>query len=104
MSYLLQITEANRTENQFFTLGGAGFDTEAERQANLATIPAYDHDCDANDRCYMLDILDPDDDFSIVDEREISEATARALLGTDDFEPLREQERMMWDLTRGKFA
>jgi hypothetical protein len=97
MTYLLQITEANHTENQFFTLGGAGFDTEAERQANLATIPAHDHDCAANDRCYMLDILDPEDEFSVVNEFEISEATAHTLLGVEDFEPIRVRERAMWD-------
>jgi hypothetical protein len=97
MTYLLQITEANHTENQFFTLGGAGFDTEAERQANLATIPAFEHDCDAGDRCYILDILDPDDEFSVVDDFEISESTAHRLLGVEDFEPLRAQERALFE-------
>lgn len=96
-TYLLQVTEANHTENQFYTLGGAGFDTESERRENLEGIAAYDHDCDADDKCYILDILDPEDGFSIIDDREISAKTAHELLGVEDFEPLREKERALWD-------
>lgn len=97
MGYLLQITEANHGENEFYMLGGAGFNTEKERQANLATIPRFIHDCAQDDRCYVLDILDPADDFSVIDDFEISAETAHTLLGVDDFEPLREQERKMRD-------
>jgi len=97
--FLLQITEANHDENEFFTLGGAGFDTEAERAANLSRIPRIDpsHSCEdpAVPRCYIVDVLDPDG-FSIVDNIEVSEQTAHELLGVDDFEPLRAGERAMF--------
>lgn len=93
MTYLLQIVEANHDENEFYTLGGAGFRTEAERTANLTTIPVCDHNCDDDNRCYFLDVLDPADDFSVLEELEISEDTAKTLLGVSDLEPVRNQER-----------
>jgi hypothetical protein len=93
--WLLQVTEANHVENEFFTLGGAGFLTKRERTANIATISRDlgDHVCDESDRCYMLDVLDHRDGFSLEDEFEISEATAHVLLGEPDFEPTRQRER-----------
>lgn len=95
--FLLQITEANHDEGEFFVLGGAGFESEAARAANLATIPELKHDCQdpSISRCYTVDILDPADGWSIVDNVEVSEATAHALLGVADFEPLRQSERTM---------
>jgi len=97
MAHLLQIVEANHDENEFYTLGGAGFRTEAERTANLATIPVCDHNCADDNRCYFLDVLDPADDFSVLEEREISESTVKTLLGVTDLEPLRRQERELLD-------
>lgn len=96
-TFCIAITEANHAENEFYQLGGAGFLTDAERQANLATIPRFEHDCQdpTIDRCYRVDILNPDDQFTIDDEFEITEETAHALLGVEDFEPLREGERAM---------
>ena len=92
-TYNIAIVEANHTQNEFYTLGGAGWQTEAERDAELARIPAFEHDCAAAERCYIVDILDPADGWSIVGDREISEETAHVLLGVEDFEALREQER-----------
>jgi len=96
-TYNLQIVEVNHTDNAFYTLGGAGWTTEAGRAANLASIPPFEHDCDAADRCYILDILDPTDGWSIVDDREISAETARTLLGVESFDELREAEKAMLD-------
>lgn len=92
----LQIVEANHVDDQFYTLGGAGFETAAERAENLMQIPAFEHDCDADDRCYILDFLD--EEMSITDDREISAQTAMELLGVDDLGPLRESEKQMVNL------
>jgi len=89
----LQITEANHADNVFWTLGGIIVDTKRERDAEFKRIQAFDHDCDHDDRCYMLDVLDKDG--SIVDDKEISAETARILLGVDDLGPLREQDKAM---------
>lgn len=96
MAYGLQITEANHADDRFYTLGGILVDSKRERDAELAKIPAFDHDCAGDDRCYILDILERDG-FSVADDREISAETAAILLGTDDFERLREQDRQRWD-------
>lgn len=100
-TYLLQLTEANHDEGEFFTLGGAGFLTETDRQASIARIKARvdltGHDCHNPDvhRCYLIDVLDPADQFTQVDNFEIDEDTAHHVLGLDDFEPLRERERAL---------
>lgn len=87
----LQITEANHADNAFWTLGGIIVDTKRERDAEFVRIPAFEHDCDNDDRCYILDVLD--NDGSIVSDKEISADTARTLLGVDDLGPLREQDK-----------
>lgn len=94
-NYLLRLTEANHGENEFFELGGAGFSTEAERAASIAGIPRDlgDHDCQTALCCYLVDVLSPEDDFSITDSFEVTEAIAHELLGVEDFEPLRARER-----------
>jgi len=84
----LQVTEVNHTDNAFYMLGGAGFKTQRERSANLATIPLFEHDCENADVCYVLDVLDADGNLD--DDREISRETAAALIGTNDFGPIRE--------------
>ncbi|ROR97827.1 hypothetical protein EDD28_2436 [Salana multivorans] len=92
--YGLQITEANHDENEFFTLGGAIFDTAEERQASIDALPRFVHDCadESVRRCYTVDVLN-EDGWSIVDNIEVSETTAQELLGTSDFEPMRQSER-----------
>lgn len=92
--YGLQITEANHDEDEFFTLGGAIFDTAEERQASIDALPRFVHDCadPSVRRCYTVDVLD-EDGWSIVDNIEVSETTAQELLGTSDFEPMRQAER-----------
>ncbi|GAA1992611.1 hypothetical protein GCM10009718_32900 [Isoptericola halotolerans] len=94
-TYCLQITEANHDEDQFFTLGGAGWDSAHDRQVAIDSIPRLEHDCEDPTvrRCYIVDVLDPVDQFTIDDNFEIDEATAHTLLGVEDFEPLRERER-----------
>lgn len=75
--YCLQVTEANHTDNAFWNLGGAGWLTAEERDAEFARIPAHVNDEDA--KCwYILDVLDPE---GIVNEKSISVETARALIG-----------------------
>lgn len=92
----LEIVEANHMDSQIYILGGAGFETEEERAENLATIPAFNHDCDNDDKCYLLQIVNAD---GFTDgEREISEATAKTLLGVDDLGPLHENEKQMLGL------
>lgn len=98
-TYLLQLTEANHDENEFFTLGGAGFLTETDRQASIdrikASVDLTGHDCEDPEvhRCYLIDVLDPADQFTQIDNFEIDEDTAHEVLGVADFEPLRERER-----------
>lgn len=91
MKTMLVITEANRLEDRFYRLGGAAWDTEAECLAELAKIPATSHNCDDMALCYILDICN--EDGSIEDDQEISEATAKALLGVSDFQELRDLDR-----------
>lgn len=93
--FLVQLVEANHVENEFFTLGGAGFTTERDRATNFAAISRdlTGHDCVTADRCYLVELLAPHDGFTVDDALEVSEATAHALLGVDDFEPLRQAER-----------
>lgn len=97
--FLLQLTEANHDDNEFYTLGGAGFLSEAERQASIDRIKASadltGHDCEDPDvhRCYLIDVLDPADQFTQLDNFEIDETTAHEVLGVDDFGPIRERER-----------
>lgn len=93
--YLLQLVEANHVENEFFTLGGAGFTNDADRATNVAAISRdlNDHDCETADCCYLVQVLDPRDEFTVDNEFEVSGPTAHALLGVDDFEPLRQAER-----------
>lgn len=87
-TYYLEITEANHTDNQFYTLGGAGWDTATERNEQYKSIPTYGHDCDNDDKCYFLDVVQPNGDR--IKEKEISAATAMTLLGVSDLTPLRE--------------
>ena len=98
--FCVRITEANHAENEFFTLGGAGFPTEAERQASIDAIPKIGpgHDCrdPAVQRCYIVDVLDPGDQFTVIDDFEITEETAHALLGVENFDPLRDRERALF--------
>ena len=99
MSYLLQVTEANHDENAFYTLGGAGWGSAEERDEEFAAIPAYTHDCDNDNKCYLVDVIEPNGD--LLDSKEISVGQAHVLLGITDFEPAREEERKMWDVIRG---
>lgn len=98
-AYLLQLTEANHDDNEFYALGGAGFLTQAERQASIDRIRAASdltgHSCQDPDvhHCYVIDVLDPADQFTVVDNFEIDEQTAHDVLGVADFEPLRTRER-----------
>jgi hypothetical protein len=91
--FLLAITEANHERDEFYSLGGAGFDTEQERAENITRISRDldGHACAQASRCYMLDVLGVDG-WSLIDGFEISERTAHQLLGVDDFEPLRQQQ------------
>lgn len=95
--FCLQLTEANHDENKFFTLGGAGFLSEAERQASIDRIKAATdltgHDCQDPEvhHCYLIDVLADNGDH--LDNFEIDEATAYDVLGVDDFEPMRQLER-----------
>jgi hypothetical protein len=93
-AFLLAITEANHDRDGFFALGGAGFDTAEERTENLSRISRDldGHVCEQDNKCYFLDVLDSEDQFSVIDEIEISERTAHQLLGVVDFEPLRQQQ------------
>ncbi|MFE6967087.1 hypothetical protein ACFVAJ_18385 [Agromyces sp. NPDC057679] len=93
--HTINIVEANHDDNEFYTLGTAVFDDEVHRDANLAKIPPHDHDCDESSRCYLLDIIDPEDGWSVLNNIEISEDTAKLLLGTQDLEPLRELDRAL---------
>lgn len=87
----LQITEANHDDNTFYYLGLATFANEGQLLDGLQTIPAFKHDCDNDNKCYMLDILD--DQGDIVDDREISKKTALKLLGVKKLGKLRAQAK-----------
>lgn len=87
----LQITEADHHANEFRCLGGATWDTKAERDAAFDAIPASTTaDSAVDDFSWMVDVLDKDG-FSIVADREIDEETVLSLLGNDSIEDLREQ-------------
>ena len=94
MSHLLQVTEANHTRDEFYTLGGAGFESEAERAEEIAKLPRDlgPHSCETGNRCYLVDVLDGEDGFSVLESIEVTEETAHALLGIEDFEPIRQAQ------------
>lgn len=86
-TYYLEITEANHKDNQFYTLGGAGWDTGRERNEAYKAVPGYKHDCDNDDKCYFLDVLNEE---GRIKEKEISPESVRTLLG-EPIEVLRDR-------------
>lgn len=86
-TYYLEITEAHHTDNQFYTLGGAGWDTARERNDAYKAVPAYKHDCANDDKCYFLDVLNEE---GRIKEKEISPESVRILMG-ESIETMREQ-------------
>jgi hypothetical protein len=77
----MQVVEANHADNAFYTLGGAGFLTEAETLARFKEIPeGPEPDPNSDEPTYMLDLLDED---AAIDDKRITAATARQLLGAD---------------------
>jgi len=77
-TYYLEITEANHTDNQFYTLGGAGWDTGRERNDAYKAVLEFTHDCDNDDKCYLLDVLNEE---GRIKEKEISPESVVFLLG-----------------------
>lgn len=87
----LQIVEANHREDAFHTLGGAGFDTPEGALASFRAAPtAPEQEPGDMNPGYVLDVLD--DDLNVIDDKRISAATARALLGAD-LDTLREKAK-----------
>jgi hypothetical protein len=87
----LQITEADHEANEFRCLGGATWDTKAERDAAFDAIPASTTaDSSVDDFSWMVDVLD-EDGFSIVADREVDEHVVLGLLGDSSIEALRER-------------
>jgi len=87
----LQITEADHEANEFRCLGGATWDTKAERDAAFDAIPASETaDRAVDDFSWMVDVLD-EDGFSIVADREVDEHVVLELLGASSIEELRER-------------
>lgn len=85
----LQITEADHEANEFRCLGGATWNTKAERDAAFDAIPASTTaDSAVDDFSWMVDVLD-EDGFSIVADREIDEHVVLGLLGETSIEDLR---------------
>jgi len=78
-TYYLEITEANHTDNQFYSLGGAGWGTGRQRNENYKAVLEFKHDCDNDDKCYLLDVVQ--DDGTIIKEKEISPESVVFLLG-----------------------
>jgi hypothetical protein len=86
----MQVTEAHHEDDAFYQLGGAGFRTEAETLARFKAVPENKKpDPDNDEPTYVLDLLDED---SIVDDKRITAATARRLLG-EDLDTLREKAK-----------
>lgn len=87
----LQVVEANHEENAFHVLGGAGFTTHAETMASFNSAPTAQKQAPDDMRPgYVLDVLD--DDLNVIDDKRISAATARELLGAD-LDTLREKAK-----------
>lgn len=87
----LQITEADHEANEFRCLGGATWDTKAERDAAFDAIPeSKTADRETDDFSWIVDVLD-EDGFSIVADREIDEHVVLELLGDSSIESLRER-------------
>lgn len=76
--YALQITEANHKDDAFWTMDGAAFATQEERDGEYAKVPSIPND-DKADVQYTLDKLDAEG--SLVEEKFISRAAAEALTG-----------------------
>lgn len=87
----LQITEADHEANEFRRLGGATWDTKAERDAAFDAIPASSTaDRASDDFSWIVDVLD-EDGFSIVADREIDEDVVLELLGETSIEDVRQR-------------
>lgn len=79
-NWYLQVTYADHLGNEFLTLGGAGWPTKAERDAEFASIPEAPDPGPAADGTYILDVIESDG-YTHSADKIISEATAHALLG-----------------------
>lgn len=89
-TYALQVTEADRDENEFRTLGGAAWVTRSERDTALASIPEGPSEPAVGTLSWIVDVLDGDD---IVGDRSIDEETAKTLLGVRSLDELRAEAR-----------
>jgi hypothetical protein len=77
--------------NEFRCLGGATWDTKAERDTAFDAIPTSEtSNREVDDFSWIVDVLD-EDGFSIVADREIDEHVVLELLGSNSIEDLREQ-------------
>lgn len=70
--WALRVTYCDHEKNRFLALGGAAWKTQAERDANLATIPAAPEETD-----FVLDVLDSQ---GIQDDRFLEPGTVEILL------------------------
>lgn len=76
--FYLQLTEANHDDNQFYDLGRLM--VEGPARAFFASLPDSKHDCDNNNVCYLIDLMQ-DDPWGCVDSHEVTAKVAEQLLG-----------------------
>ena len=88
--WFLQVTEVNHLDNAFYTLGGSGWDSEAEARSEYARILSIPWVSETADLEYSLDLLDASQ--SLIDNKAITRDTAASLLG-GDFEAARKAGR-----------
>ena len=85
-SWDLEVVECDEDADAFRTLGGASFKTRRAQMDAWAVIPEVEAP-PGGPRSWVVDRCD--DDGNLIGEREISEATACALLGVESLDDLR---------------